>query len=335
MDVSVIVCTWNNSQRLAIALAAIRECHIPLDVRWELVLVNNGSTDDTRTVAQRFAEGLPLVYLEELRPGLSLAKNAALRTAKGRLLIFTDDDVMPCRDWIATYWTAYRDRPSGYYFGGPIGSEYENGRPDEEILLVAGHAITGLDWGFAAKALTESERLYPANWACPAAALRAVGEFDSRLGLCSSLPRRRVGETFDLMDRLTASGMSGWYLPDARVLHFVPAWKCTVKFLGQNAEAIGSYSVRAARPHRFLIRRPELREWCAMRGPAFAGVPWPLYLKTLLLAGRWLRLRASGRRAYAEYVSLRFCLGRMRGYREVRRATVEHPAAAETARRRP
>ena len=129
MDVSVIVCTWNNPKRLATTLAAIRQCRIPQDMRWELVLTNNGSTDDTRAVAQDFAGGLPLVYLEEPRPGLSLAKNAALRTATGRLLVFTDDDVTPCGDWLATYWTAYRDRPSGYYFGGPIGSEYEHGRP--------------------------------------------------------------------------------------------------------------------------------------------------------------------------------------------------------------
>ena len=335
MDVSVIVCTWNNPKRLATTLAAIRQCRIPQDMRWELVLTNNGSTDDTRAVAQDFAGELPLVYLEEPRPGLSLAKNAALRTATGRLLVFTDDDVTPCGDWLATYWTAYRDRPSGYYFGGPIGSEYEHGRPAEEILRVAGHAITGLDWGSTARALTESERLYPANWACPAAAMRAVGEFDPRLGLCSSLPKRRVGETFDLMDRLTAIGMSGWYLPEARVLHFVPASKCTVEFLGQNAEAIGSYSVRAARPHRFLIRRPELRQWCAMQGPTLAGVPWPLYVKTLLLAGRWLWLRALGRRAYSEYVALRFCLGRIRGYRELRRTTVAHAAPPEAAGRRP
>jgi len=334
MEVSVIICTWNNSKRLGITLDAIRKCHIPLGMRWELVLTDNGSTDETPAVARRFVGLLPLVCVQERRPGLSRAKNAALATATGQLLIFTDDDVTPCRDWIATYWAAYRNKPSGYYFGGPIQSEFERGRPDEEILRVAGHAITGLDLGSTAKALSESERVYPANWACPAAALRAVDGFDPRLGLCSSLPRRRVGETFDLMDRLTATGMSGWYLPEARVLHFVPASKCTVEFLGENAEAIGSYSVRATRPHRFLIRRPELSQWCAMQGAAVAGVPWPLYVKALLLAGRWLRLRALGRRAYAEYIALRFCAGRMRGYREMGRPAARRGMPAEAPNRR-
>src|SRR5262245_10975292 len=122
MDVSVIVCTWNNARRLAITLGALRECHIPRDMQWELVLVDNGSTDDTAVVVRQFTDVLPLVRLEERRPGLSHAKNAALRSSSGRLLIFTDDDVTPCRDWIKTYWAAHRDRQSGYYFGGPIES---------------------------------------------------------------------------------------------------------------------------------------------------------------------------------------------------------------------
>src|SRR5215472_15324200 len=70
MDVSVILCTWNNSKRLDITLNALRGCHMPRDVRWELVLTDNGSTDDTSTVARRFAGLLPLVYVEEPRPGL-------------------------------------------------------------------------------------------------------------------------------------------------------------------------------------------------------------------------------------------------------------------------
>ena len=316
MDVSVILCTWNNSKRLAITLDALGRCELPRGVTWEIVLVNNNSTDDTSAIAQGFADALPLVYVEEPRQGLSRAKNAGLRVADGGLLIFTDDDVTPFREWVAAYWAAYQERPTGHYFGGPITSEYECGRPVDELLQVAEHSITGLDWGPESRALDDSERFYPANWACPAAAIRAAGEFDTRLGLDSSLETRRVGETFDLMDRLTRLGMSPWYVPAARLMHFVPKTKCTIEFQAQNAEAIGMYSVRAARPHRFLLTRPDLRAWCERRGATIAGIPWPLYVKTAVLAGQWALTRALGRRAYAEYVALRFCLGRRRGYRE-------------------
>jgi glucosyl-dolichyl phosphate glucuronosyltransferase len=316
VDASVIICTWNNSRRLALTLEAMGRCVIPDGVRWEVVLVNNGSTDDTRAVARRLAETFPLVYVEEPRPGLSRAKNRGLRAAAGHLLVFADDDVTPCQEWIARYWTAYQERPVGYYFGGPIVSEYEGGPPDGELLRIAGHSIAGLDWGREGRALNESERLYPANWACPAAAIRAAGAFDPDLGLDSSLGKRRIGETFDMMDRLARLGLSPWYTPEARITHFVPRAKVTIDFMGQNAEAIGMYSVRAARPHSFLLRRPELKRWCEKPGMAIAGIPWPLYLRTVILGVRWLSARILGRTGYSDYLALRFCLGRIKGHRE-------------------
>jgi hypothetical protein len=319
MDLSVIMCTWNNPCRLAITLDAVGRCRVPPGLTWELVLANNGSADDVVGVARAFARSLPLVYVEEPRPGLSRAKNAALRKAAGRFLIFADDDVTPCRDWIAAYWTAYTERPAGYYFGGPIVSEYENGPPDGNILRVAGHSITGLDWGFEARALSETERVYPANWGCPAAAIEAAGDFDPDLGLDWSLGRRRVGETFDVMDRLAAFGMSAWYVPEARVTHFVPGVKCTIEAVGQNAEAVGRYSVRAVRPHPFLIRRPHLSDWCARGSLPVAAIPWPLFPMTARLTIRWLAARARGQTGYEQYVSMRFCAGQMKGYRDLRR----------------
>ena len=334
MDASVIICTCNNGGRLATTLETMSRCVVPRGLRWEVVLVNNNSRDDTPTIARRFADVLPLVYVEEPRQGLSRAKNAGLSTAAGHLVIFADDDVTPSREWLASYWAAFQAKPARYYFGGPIASEYEGGRPDDEMLRVAGHSITGLDWGSAARPLDESERLYPANWACPAAAIRAAGEFDPRLGLDASLGRRRVGETFDLMDRLTRLGLAAWYIPEARVIHFVPRAKCTIEFLGQNSEAIGAYSVRAARPHRFLLRRPDLRAWCEKRGVAVAGIPWPLYLTTAVLGARWLVARILGRKGYAEYVSWRFCVGRMKAYRELRQG-MGHGPRLLPARRRP
>jgi glycosyltransferase involved in cell wall biosynthesis len=178
--------------------------------------------------------------------------------------------------------------------------------------------------------------VYPANWACPAPAIRAVGGFDPDLGLDASLGSRRVGETFDVMDRLSAIGMAAWYLPDARVRHFVPRHKCTLRSVGQNAEAIGRYSARAARPHPFVLRRPELRAWGVKPSGPRAGVPWRLSIRTATLGMRWIAARVGGRPAYAEYVALRFCLGRMKELRAVRRADrfeqAGHPTSSSTSR---
>jgi len=319
MDLSIVLCTWNNPRRLALTLEALARCTAPVGLRWELVLVNSGAAEDTAVAAQQAAQALPLVYRAAERTGLSHAKNIGVSAARGSLVVFMDDDITPSPGWILAYWESWRRRGAGHYFGGPIESEYDR-YPDGAVLRVAGHSITGVDWGAAPRRLGEHERFYPANWACPAAALRDVGGFDVQLGLDASLGRRRVGETFDVMDRLTSAGMIPWYVAEARVRHFVPAFKTTRRFLGENAEAIGVYSARAVRPHRFLLRRPALRALCERHGATVAGVPWPFYFTTARAGLRWMASsHQNDASAYEAYLCWRFCLGRIRGLLQLRR----------------
>lgn len=320
MDISVVLCTWNNARRLALTLEALARCTIPPGLRWELLLINSGATVDTDMAAQQAPRALPLVYRSADRTGLSHAKNIGVSAARGSLVIFMDDDITPSPEWISAYWDSWRTRGAGHYFGGPIESEYEERHPEGAVLRVAGHSITGVDWGAAPRPLGEHERFYPANWACPRAALGEVGGFDVELGLDASLGRRRVGETFDVMDRLTSVGMIPWYVPEARVRHFVPAFKTTRRFLGENAEAIGVYSARAARPHRFVLRRPRLRALCERHGVTVGGVPWPFYFGTALVGLRCMVSRhGNDASAHEVYLWWRFCLGRLRGLRQLRR----------------
>ena len=93
---------------------------IPAEVEWELLVVNNNSTDDTDVVAERFADRLPLRLLQEPTAGKSHALNRAVREASGEYLLFTDDDVLVDEEWIAAYTCAFRRWPDAAIFGGPI-----------------------------------------------------------------------------------------------------------------------------------------------------------------------------------------------------------------------
>lgn len=305
-DVSVMICTWNNSRRLAAALTALSECVIPEQFSWELVIVDNNCTDDTESVVGRFVNVLPIVYLRESRQGLSHARNAGLSVACGRLIIFTDDDVRPDPRWIAAYWTAYQATPPGCYFGGPVESEFEGGKPDEDLVRIAFPSTKGLHWGPHARRLVESEGFAGANWACPAQALAGGHGFDTSLGLVSS-SSQMLGEETDLMMRLRRDGMFPWYLPDARLSHFVPASKCTLEHIAARYEAFGRYSARAA-----LTGRPHPRTvW---------GWPRWLFRETTKLWLKWLWARARGQKAYGEYAKWRQTLGMLRATRELLRS---------------
>jgi glycosyltransferase involved in cell wall biosynthesis len=288
MDLSVLLATWNNSARLAITLDAIAQCRVPAGITWELVVVNNNCTDDTDAVVASFRHRLPLLLVHEPVQGLSRARNAGVAAASGDLIIFTDDDVRPCPEWILVHWAAYQKRPKGHYFGGPIESEFEGSPPPKELLEASPPSVRGLDWGDLERALTAEECFVSANWACPTAALRSTGGFDVTMGLNPASGEIGVGEETDLMGRLSARGMTPWYLPGARLRHFVPASKCTLAHVVGRARAGGR-----------LLGKTEAARYV---GPRIAGVPrWAV--RAVLAAGFRLAVcRASGRRNYGAYV---------------------------------
>ena len=327
VDVSVVLATWNNCRRLGITLEAITRCSVPAGLTWEVVVVANNCTDATADVTRAFSGRLPLRHVVEARQGLSHARNTGVEAARGRLIIFADDDITPCADWIGAYWRAHQERPVGYHFGGPLTCEYETRAPEPELFALAGIPVTGVDWGPVARVLEPAERFMGANWACPAAALRVAGPFDPSLGLDASLGTRRVGEEWDMMQRLRDHGTLPWYVPDAVVQHFVPAHKSRLEYTASNWEAAGVYSAsRGVTATPFLQRRPYLRAYCENGSRHVGVVPWRTYDGAARFLLRWLLARMMGQKGYRHYVSWRFCRGAIAGFRAAATAPVRRHA---------
>ena len=100
-SVTVIICTRNRADSLRETLASIGRCAVPPDIAAELLVLDNGSTDHTAQVVREAAlTHLPVRRVEEPAPGLSRARNAALRATSADMVLFTDDDVRVPVDWI-------------------------------------------------------------------------------------------------------------------------------------------------------------------------------------------------------------------------------------------
>jgi len=82
-DVSLVICTYNRSQLLRHTLESITRLRPPMGAKWELLVVDNNSSDDTRPVAESFAERVPLRYIFEPRQGKTRALTRALQEATG------------------------------------------------------------------------------------------------------------------------------------------------------------------------------------------------------------------------------------------------------------
>lgn len=120
MQVSVVICTYNRCESLKDTLENMtRLDREGLSV--EFVVVDNNSTDHTKQVIESFTERLPVRYLLEPRPGQNCARNRALKDVElGRLVVFTDDDVEPGKDWLKAIVSISERWPEYSVFGGKI-----------------------------------------------------------------------------------------------------------------------------------------------------------------------------------------------------------------------
>lgn len=297
MDISVVLCTYNNAERLQITLQSFCWLNQPEDLDWELVAVNNNSTDNTEMVIKSFDDRLPVIYVYEPEQGISRARNAGLDVAKGELIVFTDDDVKPNPDWLMAYWDAYQERPEGYYFGGPIESEFEGEPPDEDFLEVAMPSVAGLDYGSEPH---EEDFFIGPNWACPSKYLQKAGPFNEELGLNAHAEEPSVGEETELMRKLKRAGGSGWYVPKAKIKHYVPAKKCTAD-------------------HIIERRSANVKELYASGGrvpSTLMGVPLGLYKEAARYLTTWLTKWALQSGWRGDYVEWRLWVKRIWAYHQ-------------------
>ncbi len=246
VDLSVAVCTYNRADRLARALETIHQARLPDGCRWELLLVDNRSTDRTVEVARAWSDRLPLRYLYEAEPGLSAARNRALAEACGRLIVFTDDDVEVDAGWLTAMMDARRRWPSAAYLAGRILPAYERPRPswltDACESLLAGVVIKFSPPCEPGPLAPDDPRPMGANLAFDTDILRTVGGFRTDLGRNGA--SLVGGEEVAVLAELERRGHRGVYVPDAIVHHHTPADRLRPRFLRRYFAAVGVAAVR-------------------------------------------------------------------------------------------
>ncbi len=102
MRISVILCTYNRCESLKTTLDSLAASVMPQSVEWEVLVVDNNSKDRTREVINEFClrHAGRFRYISELKQGLSNARNAGIRQARGEVLAFVDDDVTVEPRWL-------------------------------------------------------------------------------------------------------------------------------------------------------------------------------------------------------------------------------------------
>lgn len=213
---------------------------VPDGLAWEVVVVDNGSSDNTAEVVESYAGALQIRRIVEPEPGLSNARNRAVAEAKGVYIVWTDDDVLVRPDWLASYVAGFDRYPDCAVFGGKITPVLEQPTPSwfTENLPLLTYLLAERDFGETPIPLAPANHViaFGANFAIRMSEQRRH-LYDSELGVGPN--RRRSGEETLVMQTILQDGASGMWLPDAEVLHQIPTTRQTKDYVFSYNRAIG------------------------------------------------------------------------------------------------
>ncbi|MDQ3148303.1 MAG: glycosyltransferase family 2 protein [Chloroflexota bacterium] len=229
-DVCVLISTYNRQALLAQTLDSLASTRVAPGLSWEVIVVDNNCTDQTRNVIEsrigRFPA--PLRRIFEGRPGKSHAINTGIRSSACAIFAFTDDDVLIPPDWLEVGVRPLLTRPEIAYTGGPVRPLWES-PPPEWIHGNPGSLlgpISLVDYGPDEFIFEDRQRIpMGVNMAVRRALIDAVGGFHPNLGRSgSSLLGQEQAEFFF---RTRAAGARGLYVPRMELRHHVPASRMT------------------------------------------------------------------------------------------------------------
>jgi GT2 family glycosyltransferase len=197
--VSVVICVYNGERTIDSCLSSLEKLHYP---NYEVVVVNDGSTDKTREIAESY-DYIRLINQEN--KGLSEARNVGIRASKGEIIAFTDADCMADADWL-TYLVARFQSTEFAAVGGP------NLSPPDDSFVASCVAVSP---GAPTHVLLDdevAEHIPGCNMAFRREALEAIDGFDPIF--------RAAGDDVDLCWRLQNKGYKIGFSPAAVVWHF-------------------------------------------------------------------------------------------------------------------
>ena len=207
VDVSVVICTFNRADALRLTLGRLAAVGGRTEVRHEVIVADNASTDATPNVLAGFSDAMPLVRVHEARKGAAAARNAALAVAKGRYVFVVDDDCMIADDWFEAGMDLLRENPR-QVVGGWIGLHDARDLPltvkleEEPARLLATANLLGF--------------LHGCNVVMGRCVLDEIGTYDPLFGPGSST---MAADDTDLVYRAFVAGVPVLYDPRLRVTH--------------------------------------------------------------------------------------------------------------------
>ena len=233
---TVLLATRNRASTLEAVLHAYCDLVAPPS-GWDIVVVDNGSSDRTAEVVRSFRDRLPITYAFEGKPGKNAALNTGLAYVTGDLIAFTDDDIFPQADWLVRLCEAAAANESYAIFAGVVNPRWETA-PSETIRKAI---PMGIAFAFHPPGMREGpgrpNHALGGNVGVRAEIFRQGYRFNTSIGPRPSA--YTMGSEAELIRRLVRDGLTIWCCEHATVEHLIPRSHLEAAWLLERAERWG------------------------------------------------------------------------------------------------
>lgn len=223
-EISVVICTYNRDGYILAALDSLKKQDASRDV-FEIIVVNNNSTDKTEEKCKFFEQSNPelnFTYTIEANQGLSFARNKGIEVSKAPLIVFIDDDAIAEKDFVGNLLQNFEENSDYEAVGGKVLPIYPDGKEPKWMSKYVQRLVSKVDDGEKKREFRDK---YPVgcNMAFRKTVFDEVGGFNTDLTL-------RSDDKYIFM-KLKKAGKRTFYAPDVIVHHNIEAFRLTPKFI--------------------------------------------------------------------------------------------------------
>lgn len=230
--ITILFATYNGGAVLPSVLEGYKK-QDP-DCNWDMVVVNNASTDGTADILKGYAQDLPLTVIEHADPGKNKALNAALPHVKGAFVIVTDDDAVPAPDFIAQWYKVAQTQKAYDLFGGCVEPVFQEAPPawmaDSRFHFEEVFAVRDLPDGPVA-----GRAIFGPNMAVRRLVFDEGVHFNEDIGPNGSNKNYPMGSETEFCTRVEGLGHKAYFCQGAKVQHIVRPHQIKKAFWTQRA----------------------------------------------------------------------------------------------------
>jgi len=229
--ISVVVCTFNRSAYLQKAIASlVSQTLVPS--HYEIIIVDNGSQDETKQVVESIKNVSNIIYQYEREPGLSRSRNTGCQIARGKYVAYLDDDAEADSHWLEEILKIFQANERIGCLTGKVEPIWGAPRPSWLTKEFEGK-LSLLDLGSQTRQIIQKEWIVGVNMAFPRKLLEASGGFLDQVG------RKRdqllSAEEIVMREAIEKLGYETWYHPKAVVCHHIPLERMNEKWFLKRA----------------------------------------------------------------------------------------------------